>query len=131
MGGHALRDGALDHPETVAWIDREVVPVWVNVRQDPIPAFPDRDAVLLGTKLDEDGRVRDLGSKGFFLRWLVLDPHDLALLNPQAASAGQSVGQLFDEGAFAYAQTRPRAVRGVLEDAVGRYRNRRAVTPVD
>ena len=118
MGGHALRDGALDDAETVAFLTERVVPVWVNVRQEPVPAFPARDEVLLGALLDDEGRVRDLGSQGFFLRWLILDPDSLALLNPQAATAKGSVRQLFREGAFAYAQVHPKEVRRVVTDAL-------------
>jgi len=118
VGGHALRDGALDDPQTVAWLAETVVPVWVNVRREPIPDFPARDEVLLGAKLDGAGRVRDLGSQGFFLRWLVLDPDDLSLLNRQAPTVGGSVSQLFQQGAFSYAQVRPKAVREVVEAAL-------------
>lgn len=108
----------------VAFITQQFVPVWVNVRQVPIPDFPARDEVLVGAKLDDEGRVRDLGSQGFFLRWVVLDPVDLALLNPQAPTVGGSVRQLFADGAFAYAQVRPKAVRAVLDEALARHRER-------
>jgi hypothetical protein len=103
-----------------------VVPVWVDVRQQPVPEFPARDDILVGTRLDDDGRVRDLGSQGFFLRWLILDPHDATLLNPQAPTVAGSAKQLLREGAFAYAQVRPKAVRAVVEEALQAYEAHRA-----
>lgn len=102
-----------------------MVPVWINVRQDPIPDLPERQDILLGARIDEDGRIVDLGSKGFFLRVLVLDPHDLSLLNRQEDTAAGSVAQLGREGAFSYAQQQPRGVRPMLEAALGTYAERR------
>lgn len=125
MGGAALRGGALNNREVVEHINRDFVPVWVNARSTPLPDFPDREEVLMGTKLTEEGLVKDLGSQGFFLRIVVLDPEDLALLNRQAPTAAESVKTFTQEGHFAYAQAYARQVVPMLEAATASYAARR------
>ncbi len=69
--------------ETVEWICGQFVPIWVNIRRDPVLDLPDLDAIAAGATIHpETRRVRDVGSTGFFLRVLALDPRDLHLLNP-------------------------------------------------
>ncbi len=104
---------------------------WVNIRRDPIPDFPARDDILLGATLDEQGRVRDPGSLGFFLRSLVIDPRDEALLNPQVDTAWASVDTFTSDGNFAYAQVRPDAVLQILDEGLETYTTRLPGDPVD
>lgn len=125
MGGAALRGGALNNSEVVAHINRDFVPVWINARRTPLPDFPDREEVLMGTKLTEEGLVKDLGSQGFFLRIVVLDPDDLALLNRQAPTAAESVKTFTKEGHFAYAQATAAQLRPMLEAATAQFESRR------
>ncbi len=94
------------------------MPVWVNVREEPVPSFPARHRVLLGTVLTEEDKVLDPFSQGFFLRTVVLDPVDLRLLNEQPGTLAGSAARMGSKGHFSYAQTQPQEflemLRGVL-----------------
>mgnify|MGYP000848235178 CR=1 FL=1 len=103
-------------------VNDNFVPVWVNVRQQPVPDFPARAEVLLGTRLDETQHVENLLSQGFFLRSLVLAPEDLRLLNPQAATVAASASTFSQRGYFAYAQTAKDDYVPMLTRALEAYR---------
>ena len=79
------------------------MPVWVNIRKEPIPDLAAVDAAVEGIALDERRRVPDGFSKGFFLRSVVLSPDGGRLLNPQDKPA---LGHLFSQGYFPYAQVK-------------------------
>ena len=103
--------------QVIQTLNNDFIPVWINVRTTPVPAFPDRAEVLMVTRLDDDDRVEDLGSQGFFLRLVVLDPTDLGLLNRQAPTAEASVETFLQEGHFAYAQASAEDVLEMLANA--------------
>lgn len=109
----------------IALLDEEFVVQWVNIRREPIPDFPARDDIQHAATIDREGWVHDIGSMGYFLRLVVLDPEDLELLNPQADTAEGSFQQLFQVGHFAYAQVRAEPVLAMLEDALAAYEERR------
>lgn len=89
--------------------------MWINVRREPVPAFPAREEVLLGAPTGAQDKLVDPFSQGFFLRLVALDPVDLTLLNPQAENVGASVGTFVKNGHFAYAQATPRQVLRMLD----------------
>lgn len=103
-------------------VNEHFVPVWVNVREQPLPEFPARAEVLLGTTLDDRQHVENLFSQGFFLRSLVLAPEDLRLLNPQAATVAASASTFSQHGHFAYAQTAKDDYLPMLGRALEAYR---------
>lgn len=125
MGAQALRDEALQDDRVLDLLDEHFIVQWVNVRAEAIPDFPARDDIAHAATIDEEGRVRDIASLGYFLRLLVLDPVDLELLNPQASTAEGSMQQFFDVGHFAYAQVKAEPVLAMLEDALEAFEDRR------
>ena len=121
MGGAALRAGALSNPRVIALVNERFVPVWVNIRTDPLPETPVLSQVLLKTQVSPDHHVDDLFSKGFFLRSLVLTSDGQALLNPQADSVKGSMETYSQKGYFAYAQVKPDDYLLMLDSALRRF----------
>ena len=121
MGGAALRASALSDPQVIALVNQRFVPVWVNIRTDPLPATPVLSRVLLKTEMGPDRHVEDLFSKGFFLRSLVLTPDGQRLLNPQAETVKASMETYSQKGYFAYAQVKPDDYLLMLDSALRRF----------
>lgn len=119
-----LRDGALSDPQVIGLINEEFIPVWINIRTTPIPDLACMNEVLDKVRVDSDGLVQGSFSQGFFLRSVVLAPDGETLLNPQPGSA--SLGDLFVEGHFRYAQVHAKQYLPMLRGALERARN-----PVD
>lgn len=94
------------------------VPVWVNVRTQPVPDVACLRKVMGGVEVDPDRRVEGAFNRGFFLRSVVLASDGETLLNPQAGRA--SLGQLFSSGYFAYAQVKARDYLEMLRGALAR-----------
>ena len=88
------------------------VPVWVNVRETPIPDVRALDPALEGIELDERRRVSGGFSRKFFLRSLALSPDAGRLLNPQEKP---SLGHLFSQGHFPYAQVKAEDYLAMLD----------------
>lgn len=107
-----------------ALIAAEFVPVWVNLREETLPALATLDSVLGKTQLDASRRVEDTLSQGFFLRSVVLTPDGAEILNPQDARPEASWATWKQCGYFSYAQVRPEDYRPMLEAAVERWRAR-------
>lgn len=97
-------------------MNREFVPVWVDVRTTPLPDVASIEPALEGIEYDADGRVTGSFNQGFFLRSLVLSSDAATLLNPQDKPA---LGDLFSKGYFSYAQVKAddylKMLRGSLE----------------
>jgi hypothetical protein len=121
VGGAALRASALSDPQVIALVNQRFVPVWVNIRTDPLPATPVLSRVLLKTEMGPDRHVEDLFSKGFFLRSLVLTPDGQRLLNPQAETVKASMETYSQKGYFAYAQVKPDDYLLMLDSALRRF----------
>jgi hypothetical protein len=85
-------------------INAGVVPVWIDVRREPMPARPWVAPLLLNAQLDAEGRVVDAFSQGFFLREAVLTPDGETLLNPAGDTVTASIGRFAIDGAFSYAE---------------------------
>ncbi len=102
-------------------MDGELVPVWIDVRTTPVPDVPAIRDALIAAELDEQGRIRDLFSLGFFLRSLVLTPDGLALLNPQPNTVEGSVELFSRRGYFSYAQVKPGDYLEMLTAALRRH----------
>jgi hypothetical protein len=121
VGGAALRVGALSDQRVIALVNERFVPVWVNIRTDPLPETPVLSQVLLKTQVTPDRHVDDLFSKGFFLRSLVLTSDGQALLNPQADTVKGSMETYSQKGYFAYAQVKPDDYLLMLDSALRRF----------
>lgn len=107
-----------------ALIAAEFVPVWVNLREEPLPALATLDSVLGKTRLDASRRVDDTLSHGFFLRSVVLTPDGEEILNPQDATPEASWETWKRCGHFSYAQVQVEDYRPMLEAAVTRWHAR-------
>jgi len=84
-------------------INAEFVPIWIDIRTQPVPAVPGIERTLGTTKLDASRRIVDDTSQSFFVRNLVLDA-DGTLLNPEHVENAPFT-TLFTRGHFPYAQT--------------------------
>lgn len=82
-------------------VNARFMPLWLNIRESPLPDLPALDPALEGIELDERRRVSGGFSRSFFLRSVVLSPDAGTLLNPQDKP---SLGHLFSQGHFSYAQ---------------------------
>ena len=52
-------------------MNENFVPVWINVRTEPLPNLPFWSEVLINAHLDTRNRIIDPFSDGFFLRTVV------------------------------------------------------------
>src|SRR5438067_1548042 len=94
------------------------------MRTTPVPDIPKDilDRVLMNAFLDEEHRIDDTFSQGFFLRSLVLSPDGSALLNPQATTVVSSSENFRHLGYFAYAQTKAEEFLPMLEESLRNFR---------
>jgi hypothetical protein len=102
-------------------VNGEFVPVWVNVRTTPVPDIACMEEVLGRVEVNGDGLVQGGFNQGFFLRSVVLARDGETLLNPQDI-AHASLGDLFVDGYFPYAQVKPKDYLPMLRDALERGR---------
>jgi hypothetical protein len=102
-------------------VNNEFVPLWVNVRTTPVPDVACMGEVLDRVEVDGDGTVKGDFSQGFFLRSVVLASDGVTLLNPQPGHA--SLGDLFTEGHFPYAQVKSKQYLPMLREALARARS--------
>ena len=98
-------------------VNERFVPVWIDIREEPIPDLPAIDRAVEGIELDGRRRVPDGFSKGFFLRSVVLSPDGRELLNPQDKP---SLGHLFSQGYFPYAQVKADDYLSMLESVLSK-----------
>jgi hypothetical protein len=117
-----LRSGALRDRQVIDAINRDVVPVWVDVRHEAIPDVPALQNVLFVGKLDEHRRVKDGFNGGFYLRSMVLTPDGARVLNPQPDTYWGSIGNYWATGHYSYAQTDPDDYLSMLGTALDHYR---------
>jgi hypothetical protein len=96
-------------------VNERFVPVWVNIRREPIPDFPSVDQAIAGIELDSYRRVTGGFSRKFFLKSVVLSPDGQTLLNPQDQPG---LGHLFSQGHFPYAQVKAEDYLTMLEAAL-------------
>ncbi|MHB8420815.1 MAG: hypothetical protein ACYDCL_22295 [Myxococcales bacterium] len=121
MGGQALRSAALADQGIIDLLNERFVPVWIDVRTEPVPPLPKLDRVLIEARLDATRHVSNLFSLGFFLRSVVLNPEGTTILNWQPTTLMGSGMHLWTDGAFAYAQFRPSDYGRMLREALERF----------
>lgn len=121
MGGQALRSAALADQRVIDLLNDRFVPVWINVRTDPVPNVAKLDQVLIEGRLDATRHIANLFSLGFFLRSVVLDPEGTTILNWQPNTLMGSGIHLWSHGHFAYAQYEARDYLEMLHDALERF----------
>jgi len=121
VGGQALRSAALADQGVIDYINDHFVPVWINVRTEPIPNVRRLDQVLIEARLDATRHISNLFSLGFFLRSVVLDPEATTILNWQPNTLMGSGMHLWTDGSFAYAQYQPDDYRRMLHEALEKF----------
>lgn len=85
MGGALLRDEALSDPRVIALINERLVPVWVNIRSQPVPDL--LDAASMDLAIDARRHINTDFSRHFLVRSAVVTS-DGKLLNPQHCQGG-------------------------------------------
>ena len=96
-------------------VNERLVPVWINIREEPIPDLRAMDQAIAGIDLDERRRVSGGFSRTFLLRSVALSPDGGTLLNPQDPPG---LGHLFSQGYFPYAQVKAEDYLSMLELAL-------------
>ena len=104
-------------------IDRDFVPVWIDVRTTPLPRLPFVDEILVNARVDADNKVIDPFSRGFFLRTAVLAP-DGALLNRGRSTVAGALATVIRDGDNGYAALDPGDYLVMLDRALARWRAR-------
>ena len=108
----------------IGLVNDEVVPVWINIRKQPVPPLPFTDQVLLNGRLDDRRMIKDPFSEGFFLRSLVITPDGATLLNPQPPTVVGASLQFFSRGDVSYAQIDTGDFLSMLQHALARWHER-------
>lgn len=125
MGGDALRVRALSDPEVIAALNERAIPVWIDIKQHPLPDVQGVNIALGDTVLDEERRIVDEFSLTFFVRNLVLDPEGRRL-DPRPAKG--PLGSFLTRGHLPYAQIGTRAFLDMLDRSIAHYEQRKAMT---
>lgn len=102
-----LRSAALADERVKRFLDEKLVPVWLNVRTTPLPRFPFLGEVLINAHVDQNNKVIDPFSKGFFVRTVVVTPDGQTLLNPGPSSVLGFAAKTIFEGDMNYANADP------------------------
>lgn len=122
-GADFLRQDALRSAPVIELINRSFVPVWINVRTTPYPAFPFLADVLVTAKLGPDRRVIDGWSRTFYVHSLAVSPDGKRLLNPGAKTVAATTRELLFEGTFSYEVIAAGEYLGMLRRALWRLAN--------
>lgn len=108
----------------ISLVNAAFVPVWVNVREQPVPEIAGLDGQAMeGIPLNSSRRVEEGFHTGFLLKSLVLAPDGHTLLNPQRAKA--KLSDLRDQGYFPYAQVKADDYIVMLNGALRRLEQQR------
>jgi hypothetical protein len=121
-----LRSAALADERVIAMINGELVPVWINIRKQPVPPFAFTGQFLLNGRLDGERMIKDPFSEGFFVRSLVVTPDGETLLNPQPPTVVGASMQFFSRGDVSYAQMDSGDYLSMLMHALARFHEQQA-----
>jgi hypothetical protein len=115
-----LRSDALRDARVIDLLNASFVPVWINVRTTPLPAWPFLKDVLVTAKLDANRRVIDGWSRTFFVHSIAVSPDGQRLLNPGAKTVAETAKSLIFEGNFSYEAIDAGEYLGMLRRALDR-----------
>jgi hypothetical protein len=121
LGGDWLRTSALRDARVIQMINDQFVPVWINVRNTPIPPFPFVQQVLVTATIDKDNRVVDWFSRSFFLRSVIATPDGQTLLNPSAPTVAKTTAKVVFEAESGYQSNEPGDYLTMLKHALDRF----------
>jgi hypothetical protein len=121
MGGDYLRSAALRDARVAARLNADFVPVWINVRTTAVPPWPFVSDILVTAKLDNNGRVKDLWSRNYYVHTVIVSPDGQTLLNPGASTVASTARSLVFEGDFSYSTIDPGDYLSMLARAERRF----------
>ena len=121
LGADYLRSSALADPRVVEEVNRDLVPVWINVRTTPFPPFPFLQDVLVTATVNADRMVIDNFSRAFFFRSLVVSADGQTLYNPGAKTVSEAAKQLIVYGTWTFEANEPGEYLSMLHHAKDRY----------
>ena len=81
IGAHRLREDALSHPEVVALIEEELIPIWIDTREHPWPEIKGIAADEWGLLLDDERKIGNPFYANFFVRSYIISPDEKTVLN--------------------------------------------------
>lgn len=90
MGGAQLRDEALSDPRVISMINERLVPIWINIRREPIPDF--LDAAAMELTIDERRHVSTDFSRHFLVRSAIVTAEG-KVLNAENCKGGFPITQ--------------------------------------
>lgn len=120
-GADAMRGDALSDARVIELVNRELVPVWINIRRTAIPN-PTIERGLVTAKLDARRRVTDGWSYCFFNRSIVLSPDGASILNPQIETINAGVRSIALDGKLGYAEVNAGDYLVMMWKALARFR---------
>jgi hypothetical protein len=109
----------------IRYVNENLVSLWVDVREQPVPPIPDLDKVLINARMDSRRMIVDPFSEGFFVRTVIVSPDGKTLLNPQASTLAGAAGVIFTKQSVPYAQVTTNDFWLMLRDALARHRGER------
>jgi hypothetical protein len=81
IGAHRLREDALSHPDVVALIQEELIPVWLDTREHAWPELKAISADEWGLLLDDERKIGNPFYANFFVRSYIITPDERTVLN--------------------------------------------------
>ena len=120
-GGDAMRGDALSDSRVIELVNRELVPVWINIRRQAVPT-PALERGLVTATLDAKRHITDTWSRCFFNRSIVLSPDGSTVLNPQIETLGKGVSQIALDGKLGYAEVNAGDYLVMMGKALARFR---------
>lgn len=120
-GADAMRSDAYSDPRVIELVNREMVPVWINIRRDAVPV-PALDPTLVTATLDGGRRIKDTWSRCFFNRSVLLTPDGKTVLNPQINTIGKGTGSIALDGKLGYAEINAGDYLVMMWKALARWR---------
>ncbi len=126
LGADYLRSSALADQRVIDAINRDLVPVWINVRTTPLPPFPFLQDVLVTATVDTNRRVIDNFSRGFFFRSLMVSADGQTLFNPGAKTVREATKQLVFNGSWTFEANEPGEYLSMLQCGMEKYEARLA-----
>jgi len=115
LGADYLRSSALADARVIEQINRDLVPVWINIRTTSLPPWPFVKDVLVTATIDGENRVNDNFSRAFFFRSLMISADGSTLYNPGAKTVNEAAKQLIVYGTWTFEANEPGEYLGMLK----------------
>lgn len=120
-GADAMRGDAYSDARVIELVNRETIPVWINIRRDAVPV-PALDETLVTATLDGGRRIKDTWSRCFFNRSVLLTPDGTTVLNRQINTIGKGTSSIALDGKLGYAEINAGDYLVMMWKALARWR---------